>query len=70
MQIDSGIIILFIGIFAGLVGFIGQSMINRLESIDQDLKELLIDHGQRITTLEAGVFKERRKEPGQKVAHG
>lgn len=70
MMIDSGIIILFIGLFAGLVGFIGQSMINRLESIDHDLKELLIDHGQRITTLEAGAFKERRKEPRQKVAQG
>lgn len=62
MIIDVNLLVLFIALFAGLVAFIGQGIIRKLQSIDDDLKELLIDHGQRITTLEErSNFMGRRK---------
>ena len=62
-MLESEILLLIFTLFAGLVGFIGQGVIRRLESIDDDLKELLIDHGQRITTLETcASFIDRREK--------
>lgn len=57
---------LFIGIFASLVGYVGMSISNKLQAIDDDLKDLLVDHGQRITKLETRAsFVDRRKEGKQ-----
>ena len=57
MTIAPEIIIFFLLLFTGLIGFIGQSMINRLDAIDEDLKELLIDHGTRISKNETEIHQ-------------
>jgi len=64
--INADLFVLFIGIFASLVGYVGMSISNKLQAIDDDLKDLLVDHGQRITKLETRAsFVDRRKEGKQ-----
>lgn len=61
-MMESELIIVIFSVFAGLVGFIGQGLVRRLASIDKDIKELLINHGQRITKLETRAsFVDRRE---------
>jgi len=61
-MLENELLILILTLFAGLVGFIGQGVLTRLGSIDKELKALLVDHGQRITTLETRAsFIDRRK---------
>jgi len=55
MQIESEMVVLFLGMFAGLVGFVGISITNKLESIDEDLKELLISHSERLVKVEKDI---------------
>jgi len=63
MTIDANIVVLFLGLFGALIGFIGQAVVQRLRSIDGELKSLLVDYGQRISVLETGFkFSDRRKQ--------
>jgi len=57
------VVLYFLTVFVALVGFIGQRVAVKLDSIDKDLKDLLGDYGQRIAKLEAREgFIDRRKE--------
>ena len=60
---ESELIVIIFTAFASLVGFIGQAIVRRLASIDKDIKELLVNHGQRIAKLETRAsFVDQRAE--------
>jgi len=62
MNIPIEVVIFFITMFVSVLGWASQRVINRIDKYEDEVRLLMMDHGQRITTLEVEVsIAEHRK---------
>ncbi len=52
MQIDSEIVVFFIGLFFALVGYVTISISAKITAMESDIKTMLVNHTERICVLE------------------
>jgi len=55
MNIPIEVVIFFITMFVSVLGWASQRVINRIDKYEDEVRLLMVDHGQRITVLEVGV---------------